>query len=312
MGSLEITGGFIDEVNQITVKAKNIVKSRIRYKLDEYDLIPKLLMTCNPSKNWVYSEFFSPDKKKSLPKYRKFIQALLSDNKHISEHYEANLLTLDENSKQRLLKGNWDYDDDPTTLIDFDVINGMWTNDHVEKGNGYIVSDVARFGSDKAIITVWLGFVLVEYVMFATSKTTDMQNAINALRVKYRVSSLNTIADEDGIGGGVVDSCKIKGFVNNSKPVNSNYSNLKSECGYLLAKNAHKIYIEADIPADEKQKINEELSQLKTFDSDKDNKLKILPKSIIKDNIGRSPDWLDCFIMRMYYELPIKRKAKIY
>ena len=31
LGSLEITGAFIDEANQITEKAKNIVNSRIRY-----------------------------------------------------------------------------------------------------------------------------------------------------------------------------------------------------------------------------------------------------------------------------------------
>jgi len=49
LGSLEITGAFIDEANQVTAKAKAIVSSRIRYKLDEFGIIPKLLMTCNPA-----------------------------------------------------------------------------------------------------------------------------------------------------------------------------------------------------------------------------------------------------------------------
>ena len=40
---------------------------------------------------------------------------------------------------------------------------------------------------------------------------------------------------------------------------------------------------------------------LNTYQSDKDCKLQILPKNKIKDIIGRSPDWLDTFIMRMYY-----------
>ena len=61
LGSLEITDSFIDEANQISSKAKQIVRSRIRYKLDENDLIPKMLMTCNPAKNWTYSEFFKPN-----------------------------------------------------------------------------------------------------------------------------------------------------------------------------------------------------------------------------------------------------------
>ena len=48
LGSLEITAAFIDECNQITEKAYQVVGSRIRYKLDEYGLIPKMLLTCNP------------------------------------------------------------------------------------------------------------------------------------------------------------------------------------------------------------------------------------------------------------------------
>jgi hypothetical protein len=39
LGSLEITGAFIDECNQISFKAWQIVKSRIRYKLKEYKVV---------------------------------------------------------------------------------------------------------------------------------------------------------------------------------------------------------------------------------------------------------------------------------
>ena len=58
LGSLEITAAFIDEANQITEKAKNIVASRLRYKLDKFNLMPKILLTCNPSKNWCYNEYY--------------------------------------------------------------------------------------------------------------------------------------------------------------------------------------------------------------------------------------------------------------
>ena len=62
LGSLELTGAFIDEANQITQKAKNIVLSRVRFRLDENNLIPKVLLTCNPAKNWLYSEWYVPNK----------------------------------------------------------------------------------------------------------------------------------------------------------------------------------------------------------------------------------------------------------
>src|SRR3990167_4738090 len=44
LGSTEYTAAFIDEVSEINLKAKNIVMSRLRYKLDEYSLLPKLLL----------------------------------------------------------------------------------------------------------------------------------------------------------------------------------------------------------------------------------------------------------------------------
>ena len=62
LGSLEITGAFIDECNQITYKAWQVVKSRIRYKLEEFGLTPKLFGSCNPSKNWAFKEFYQADK----------------------------------------------------------------------------------------------------------------------------------------------------------------------------------------------------------------------------------------------------------
>ena len=62
LGSLEITGAFVDETAQIVLKAWNVLKSRIRYKLDEYGLIPKILGTCNPSKNWNYKLFYKSKK----------------------------------------------------------------------------------------------------------------------------------------------------------------------------------------------------------------------------------------------------------
>ena len=99
-----------------------------------------------------------------------------------------------------------------------------------------------------------------------------------------------------------MDNCNIKGFINNGKPTNKNYQNIKAECGYKLSELIDSIYIEAELTSKEKEDINQELGQLKTYDADKDGKLRILPKEKIKDNIGRSPDYLDCFIMRMYYE----------
>jgi hypothetical protein len=135
----------------------------------------------------------------------------------------------------------------------------------------------------------------------------QIQDAIKTLKVKYQVPVSQIIVDEDGIGGGVVDNLKCKGFINNSSPLNPTYQNLKAECGYKLAELAGQIWIKKDLPEKEKEAIILELGMLRTFDSDKDGKLRLMPKEKIKEYIGRSPDWLDCFIMRMWFETQPQR-----
>lgn len=314
LGSLEITGAFIDECNQIVYKAWQIVKSRIRYKLKEFGLIPKMLGTCNPAKNWVYTEFYKKNKEGDLEFFRKFIQALPADNPHLHPSYLQSLLRLDKNSKERLYDGNWEYDDDPNALINYDSILNLFINTHVIEGKDrYITADIARLGSDKAVIKVWYGFAVKELIEFDKSKTTDIQNAINALKVKHKVPNSSIIADEDGVGGGVVDNCKIIGFTNNSKPLNNeNYSNLKTQCYYKLAEkiNDNGIFIDCELSQKQKESIIEELEYVKSYNVDKDGKAQILPKAEIKQLIGRSPDYSDALMMRMYFELKPKLKVR--
>ena len=301
-GSMQFTRGWAEEIGQIhSLAIANLAVSIGRWKNIEYDLKRKMLMTCNPNKGYAYQNFYLPNKKGQLDEVRKFVPALPTDNKYLTPEYLKALERLPDNEKQRLRFGNWEYDDDPTVMIDYTTIQNMYSNIFVESEQMYIIADIARYGSDRAIITVWDGLKLIHYVTFQISSTVTIQNAINALRMKYKVKISNTLVDEDGIGGGIVDTLNCQGFVNNSKAYNGNYQNLKSECGYKLAELAPQTYINVSLPDSEIEKINQELGMLKTFDSDKDGKLRIYPKAKIKDEIGRSPDWLDVFIMRMYY-----------
>jgi len=304
LGSLEITAAFIDEANQITEKAKNIVASRLRYKLDEFNIQPKLLMTCNPSKNWTYTKYYKPAKEGTLPIHRKFIQSLVDDNEYISKHYKSQLQTLDEVSQQRLLFGNWEYDTTNDSLINYDSIINLFSS--VGKlGGKYITCDVARFGADKTVFMVWNG-LHIEYIKALDRSAIDVVvNQLKILQQKYEVNLNNIIVDEDGVGGGAKDFMRCRGFVNNSKPLKKeNYQNLKTQCYYKLADLINKGQIGIDCPDVNIEKyIIEELEQVRTKDADKDNKLKLIPKDEVKDILGRSPDYADAMAMRMFYEI---------
>ena len=304
LGSLEITGAFIDEANQITEKAKNIVASRMRYKLDEYDLIPKMLMTCNPAKNWVYTQYYRPSKDGKQKPHRKFIQSLVDDNEYISKYYKTQLETLDELSKQRLLFGNWEYDATKDSLVQYDAIINMFSQQGVD-GDKYISCDVARFGSDRTVIMLWQGLHLRIVRTLLKSSVNEVVEAVRQLQQEFQVNLHNIIVDEDGVGGGVKDYLRCQGFVNNSKALkNENYQNLKTQCYYKLADLINKGQIGISCSdVNIKNHIIEECEQVRTKDADKDNKLQIIPKDTIKAILGRSPDYSDALAMRMYYEI---------
>lgn len=309
-GSLEYSDGSIEECGEIDFLAYDILKTRVgRHLNKELGIRPTLALTANPKKNWLYTTFYEPWKNGTLPGDVKFIQALYGDNPYTCNEYEIQLQSIsDKSTKERLMIGSWDYENNPSVLIPFATILDMFTNDFVKPSKKKIVADIARYGSDRAIITVWDGLILIDYVAFNISSTVEIQNAINALRMVYEVPVSDIIVDEDGVGGGVVDNLKCKGFLNNGKPTNPNYQNLKAECGYKLAELAGKIWIKKELPEREREMITLELGMLRTFDADKDGKLRIMPKEKIKEYIGRSPDWLDCFIMRMFWEtLPVKK-----
>lgn len=317
LGSLEITDSFIDEANQITEKARNIVKSRIRLRLDEYGLIPKSLYSCNPAKNWVYNDFYKPHRQGELKEGKRFIQSLIDDNPFISKHYKENLLQLDSNSKQRLLYGNWEYDNDPSTLIQYEKILDCFSNGFVPSGDAYITADIARFGSDKTVIGIWNGF-RVRLFGFRHLSVSEVAEKIRQISSENSIPLSKIIADEDGVGGGVVDILGCKGFVNNSMalvnqdaPFNDkgekpkeNYINLKSQCYFRLAERINKggLFIDCD-DIEIKNAVIQELEQVKQYNMDKDGKRQILPKDKVKEAIGRSPDFADTLMMREWFEL---------
>jgi hypothetical protein len=312
LGSFEITGAFIDECSQVVHKAKEVVKSRMRFMLNEYKIMPKLLMTCNPAKKWPYIEFYKPNRDGMLTDSKKFVQALPGDNEYLPQAYIDMLKGLDKKTRARLERGEWEYEDDPSSLMAYDDITAIFTNYHVQgTGKRYISADVARFGKDETKIRVWDGFKVIAKTIMSKKNTVEVANKIKDLQITHQVPPSNTVIDEDGIGGGVVDQFpknSIKGFIANSRPVNpkpnENYENLKSQCAYILAdKIKNKEIYEGETNPEYQESLIEDLEQIKAKDPDKDGKRGIISKDRVKEVLGRSPDDGDTYLMRMIFEV---------
>lgn len=315
-GSMQMTRGWIEEAGEFEESAKNNLAASIgRWKNDVYNLTGKLLQTCNPSKNYLYREYYKKHKSNNLEPWKRFIQALPTDNKMLPEGYIENLKrSLSPQQIERLLLGNWEYDDDPSTLIDYDSITDYFNNQHVLAfGKKYITVDVARLGSDETVIRVWHGWRCIKRVVLRKSRVDDTAKEIRKLAIIHQVPMSQVVVDEDGVGGGVVDILRCKGFVNNSRPLKEdgkdvNYANLKAQCSFKMAQRIvnKELYEECGEP-EIKEKIIEEMEQVKEKDLDKDGKKNILSRQEVIERIGRSPDDWSSIMMREFFELAPKK-----
>lgn len=317
-GSVEYTGGWLEEASEINFGAFDVLKTRVgRHLNKEYSLTPKLLMTCNPKKNWLYSVIYKPWKENRLPAQYAFLQSLYRDNPFTADDYGKMLSEITDPAKRARLKdGLWEYDDNPAKMIDYNAIVELFLNKMKPSEEKFLTIDVARKGKDRAVIGRWEGLQCKEILAFnKTSLATDglLMNAARDLCNKHFISRSNCIADEDGVGGGFVDNFRCKGFMNNSSPIQPlaaewdktkkvNYDNLKTQCTFMLADlvNARKLGVDE---TEYVELIKEELEQIQRNDIDSEGKITLVPKKIIKENLGRSPDFSDMMMMRMYFEI---------
>lgn len=311
--SLELTGWYIDESAEIDEQCISILSTRVgRQKNEEYWLAPKILEWFNPDKWQVYRRYYKPWKEWTLPSYRMFIPALATDNKRLPKSYIEQLKKTNEVTKQRLLYGNFDYDDTPWRLFDYNAILNMWDNPaiHWEK---YISWDIARKGKDYSIIGVWNWLDLYKIIKEEKSQLKELSDRIRKIAQEEEVMMSHTIMDENWVWWGVIDNLRCQGFINNARPRQPkkanistvrNFDMLKTQCYFKLAEyvNTWKISISVNDP-EIKDKLTEELDIIVEIWLDKDSKTRIIKKEDIIAKLWRSPDVADMVMMRMYFEL---------
>lgn len=318
-GSRQYTRGWCEEIGDMHESAiTNLFLTVGRWKNREYNLPKKMLLTCNPHKGYGYQKFYKPHKEDKLPPDKKFISALPSDNKAGDPEYIKSLYNIEnQNERERLAYGNWEYSLDPYRLIDYEKILDCFTNTHLPEGDKFISSDIARLGGDKIVIIEWSGFRgKITYYQKQTLDVTTTQ--IAAAMVRNQTGHSNVIVDSDGLGGGPVDMLRVKGFTNNARPMpapNSgydskghpiveNFDNIKSQCSFRMAERINKNGLYLECESDEVKKwVIEEMEQVKQKLLNSDMKQGVMPKDKIKEVLGRSPDFWDAIMMREYFEL---------
>lgn len=310
-GSSEYTGGWIEEAGEVPFGAFDVLKTRIgRQRNGQYGLTPaKLFLTCNPSKNWLYTTFYLPWKQNSLPKEYEFIRSLYDDNIFRDPGAEKRLENVtSESQKQRLKYGNWEYADDPDALVTYEEIIAL-RDVEKEQGLGYVGADIARYGDDSSTFAKFKGNYLDKLDQHSQYDTAEISNKLIAFLAIEAVSTENCGIDTVGLGAGVYDNMKEKKkkcveIISGAKPTKSlkigegkesqtfEFKNLRSQMWWQFREDVKngRICIDSDddelltdLTAPRYKIVNEKMIQVE-------------PKEDIKVRLGRSPDKGDAVI----------------
>jgi phage terminase large subunit len=176
LGSLELTGAFVDEIGEVNKKAFDILASRVnRWLNKEYGISGKIVGSTNPSPGFVRQEFFDKYEKmgagrmqkwqngfvyvngERLPAYDVYIKSTAVDNPFIDENYVEGLRRLPPQERKRLLDGDWNYLDEDNSLFTMAIIDKMTVYaipEEEEKFEKYIGVDPSDAGKDSTIVTL--------------------------------------------------------------------------------------------------------------------------------------------------------------
>ena len=305
LGGLLLTFAVIDEAGETSGRGKEILQSRIgRWKNEAYNIKPLLLMTCNPSRNFLYDDFYLADKEGTLPEWRRFVNATAMDNPHLPKSYIDNLKrTLSPSEVSRLLLGNWEAQDDPDSLISSDDILEMY--DHSISNNNdmtrFLSVDVA-FKQDGCVLFVWEGNDVIDIVK--VGKNEIVLDKIKQTAQEYDIQTRYIAYDSDGVGQYIKQYLRTaKAIINNGKVLKGeNYKNLKAQLYYKLGELIRDGKIKIKTPKFKKELEGELLCIKRKVRETSESKMEINSKDEQKKIIGHSPDFADAMAYKMIFE----------
>lgn len=312
-GSMQMTRGWIEEAGEFCEEAKNNLQATIgRWKNDTYKLTPKLLQTCNPAKNYLFADYYQKHRNGTLESWKRFVQALPTDNKRLPNGYLQNLeRSLTNNQKQRLLFGNWEFDDNPDLLVTYEAVCDCFTNTANTDGTPTISADLAMKGRDRFVCILWSGDRATIKADTDYSDARQIEQTIKRIADTAGVGRSRIVADSDGLGAylsAYIDG--IKEFHGGATANDSaQFANLKSECAYRLAEKINNRQLQVVCSEEQRGRIADELMLLIAEDSDTDiQKKRLISKDKMKQLLGHSPDYLDALLMGQYFN--VKPTAK--
>lgn len=315
-GSLEYTSGWLEEAGEVRFEAYDVLKSRVnRHLNDKYGLLGKMFLTSNPKKGWLKEIFYDPWRNDKLPENLAFIQAFEKDNPFNETGTKAKLESIEnEAQKQRLLYGNWDYEDEPDQLITYEMVHAAVNRNTSPRGARKLGVDVARYGDDESVLAQLVGDSLVWIQGRHGLSIPQTADWAKQRMVTEAIGASGVHVDGVGMGAGVVDILKEGGFnvreiVAGARPIiregaRYKFRNFRSQMWWNFREMllAGDVSINVDCP-----KLIEDLTAPK-YTIDNEWTVSVEKKEKTKERLGRSTDYGDAVVMAYVPSLAEKQK----
>lgn len=316
LGSYELTGVVLEEAQELDRQAYSVIKTRVgrQHNLD-YGLTPKVLMTCNPGKNFILTDFYRVRDDPWFNVKNKVVLATHKDNlNYLPSDYIEQLRDIqDPIVRARIADGSWEFGDlQENTVIPMSII---WPaiGTPIEAGETFMGIDIGGYQgySDKTIVQIILGNVIQEPIVIESKSYSGpafgydkwLGDKLIELIVAYDVKPKNCRIDASGIGQPIYAYIRNEGlfvyaFRGDAKPFqrkfnHNRYLNLRTQAFYELKEKfrLQKLKLQENFH----EQLVEELSAVRYSASG--DKLALEDKKFTRRRLGRSPDFADALAM---------------
>lgn len=143
MLGLECNGIVLEQAEELSQKLFQMAQSRLGSWIIPRMPKPLIMLTVNPSQNWVKETFYIPWQKGELKEPFHFTQALPSDNPHVTEDQREAWGRMHDRYKKQFIEGDWSNLEDKNSLWAFSFDRkkhipqfldpAVWAGNHNEK-----------------------------------------------------------------------------------------------------------------------------------------------------------------------------------
>lgn len=317
LGSLELTSVVLEEAQEITREAYEVIRTRVgRQMNNEYNLMPKVLLTCNPGKNFLYTDFYKLRDDPIFNIDKKVVLATSADNlEYLPSAYVETLKSIsDPIVRARILEGSWDFGDlDMSTVLPMSMIVNC-IGQPIEAGPTRLGIDIGgpQGYSDATIIQIMRGNVIDNPIVLPSKHFHGqpyeydnwlIDNIIEVIEANHIMNMKDVRIDACGIGQPIYEGLRRKGyscypFRGDNKPFvrpfnHNKYLNLRTQALYELKEKFRLGKLKLNQNYDEH--LVEDLSAVRYTETG--GRIALEDKRLTRRRLGRSPDRGDALAM---------------